>query len=172
ARALSPECHITAMARYPQQVEMARKLGADEVVTGEDPYEATARITGGKLYTGMFNARMVLGGFDVVYDCVGSEKTVQDSLRWARAGVWDADNNNVPVVKLFLFRPANRDVRETIVAGARKLGRFIFDREVDIRWCASMVPLTERTAGSMMSPLKDCPFQDEPGRFAAQSELV
>jgi threonine dehydrogenase-like Zn-dependent dehydrogenase len=29
---------------------------------------------------------MILGGFDVVYDCVGSDKTVQDSLRWARAG--------------------------------------------------------------------------------------
>jgi threonine dehydrogenase-like Zn-dependent dehydrogenase len=86
ARALSPDCQIMAMARYPQQVEMARKMGADEVVSGNDPYEATARVTGAKIYTGMLNARMILGGFDVVYDCVGSEKTVQDSLRWARAG--------------------------------------------------------------------------------------
>jgi len=85
-RALSPDGHITAMARYPQQVEMARKLGADEVIGSEDPYEATARITGGKLYTGKFKNRMILGGFDVVYDCIGSGKTVQDSLRWARAG--------------------------------------------------------------------------------------
>jgi threonine dehydrogenase-like Zn-dependent dehydrogenase len=29
---------------------------------------------------------MILGGFDVVFDCVGSQKTLQDSLRWARAG--------------------------------------------------------------------------------------
>ena len=28
---------------------------------------------------------MILGGFDVVYDCVGTAKTMQDSLRWARA---------------------------------------------------------------------------------------
>jgi L-iditol 2-dehydrogenase len=27
-----------------------------------------------------------LGGFDVVYDCVGSAHTLRDSLRWARAG--------------------------------------------------------------------------------------
>lgn len=85
-RALSPGCNISAMARYPRQVEMAQKLGADEVISREDPYEASARVTAGKLYTGKFKNRMILGGFDVVYDCVGSEKTLQDSLRWARAG--------------------------------------------------------------------------------------
>jgi len=85
-RALSPDCHITAMARYPQQAEMARKLGADEVIGREDPYEAAARITGGHLYTGTFNIRTMVGGFDVVFDCVGTGKTVQDSLRWTRAG--------------------------------------------------------------------------------------
>lgn len=85
-RALSPSCHISVLARYPHQVEIARKLGAHEVITHEDPYVATSRITEGKLYTGKFKNRMILGGFDVVYDCVGSDKTVQDSLRWARAG--------------------------------------------------------------------------------------
>ena len=85
-RAFSPECHISAMARYPQQTEMAEKLGADEIIAQEDPYKASARITSGKLYTGQFKNRMILGGFDVVYDCVGSPKTLQDSLRWARAG--------------------------------------------------------------------------------------
>jgi threonine dehydrogenase-like Zn-dependent dehydrogenase len=85
-RALSPDCHITALARYTHQAEMARKLRANEVITGEDPYAATARITGGKLYTGKFRNRMILGGFDVVYDCIGSDKTLRDSLRWARAG--------------------------------------------------------------------------------------
>jgi threonine dehydrogenase-like Zn-dependent dehydrogenase len=85
-RALSPRCQVTVMARYPQQVEMARRLGADQVLVRDDPYAATARITGGKLYAGTFGTRMILGGFDVVYDCVGSQKTVQDSLRWARAG--------------------------------------------------------------------------------------
>jgi threonine dehydrogenase-like Zn-dependent dehydrogenase len=64
---------------------MARRLGADEVVRGEDPYQGVARITGAKLYEGMFGNRMPLGGFDVIYDCVGSGKTVHDSLRWARA---------------------------------------------------------------------------------------
>jgi len=85
-RAVSPECHITILARHAHQAEMARRLGANEVVMDEDGYQATARITGAKLYEGMFGNRMLLGGFDVIYDCVGSAKTLQDSLRWARAG--------------------------------------------------------------------------------------
>ena len=85
-RALAPDCRISAMARYPQQVAMARQFGADEVVDQEDAYAATARITHGKLYTGMFNNRTIAGGFDVVFDCVGSGRSVRDGLRWTRAG--------------------------------------------------------------------------------------
>jgi threonine dehydrogenase-like Zn-dependent dehydrogenase len=84
-RALSPQCDISAVARYPQQVEMARGLGADRVLTNEDLYEATARITGAKLYNGMLGNRALMGGYSVVYDCVGSGRTVTGSLRWVRA---------------------------------------------------------------------------------------
>jgi threonine dehydrogenase-like Zn-dependent dehydrogenase len=85
-RAVSPQCHITTIARHRHQADMARRLGADEVVSGEDGYQATARITGAKLYEGLFGTRALLGGFDVVYDCVGSANTLRDSLRWAQAG--------------------------------------------------------------------------------------
>ncbi len=34
----------------------------------------------------MCNKGLVVGGFDVVYDCVGSSATLTDSLRWTRAG--------------------------------------------------------------------------------------
>jgi threonine dehydrogenase-like Zn-dependent dehydrogenase len=84
--AFSPDCHLTGMARYPQQVEMAHQLGVDRLVAGDEPYEATARITAGKLYNAPMNDGMILGGFDVIYDCVGTARTVQDCLRWARAG--------------------------------------------------------------------------------------
>jgi threonine dehydrogenase-like Zn-dependent dehydrogenase len=85
-RAISPDCHITIMARHAHQADMARRLGADEIIMDRDGYQASARITGAKLYEGMFGSRMLLGGFEVIYDCVGSAKTLQDSLRWARAG--------------------------------------------------------------------------------------
>lgn len=87
-RALSPESHITVMARYPQQVALAHSMGADEVISDGDPYEAVSRITHAKLYTAPVDKhnRTILGGFDVVFDCVGSSRSVQDSLRWTRAG--------------------------------------------------------------------------------------
>lgn len=85
-RALAPECQVTVLARYPHQAALARRLGAHEVAAREDPYELTARVAHGKLYTGLLGNRNVLGGFDVVYDCVGSQQTVGGSLRWARAG--------------------------------------------------------------------------------------
>jgi threonine dehydrogenase-like Zn-dependent dehydrogenase len=85
-RALSPDCRITAMARHPHQARLAQALGADEVLQGGDGYTAAARLTGARLYTGPFGNRSLLGGFDVVFDNVGSARTVQDSLRWTRAG--------------------------------------------------------------------------------------
>ena len=86
-RALAPDVHISVIARYPHQAEMATRLGADRIIgRDEDPFEAAAAITGAKRYEGMFGNRMLLGGFDVIYDCVGSAKTTTDSLRMARAG--------------------------------------------------------------------------------------
>ena len=83
-RAVSPRARITAVARYPHQVEAARRLGADDVLRSDDLFEAASRITGARLYEGLFGNRMLLGGFSVVYDCVGSAQTVGESLRLAR----------------------------------------------------------------------------------------
>jgi threonine dehydrogenase-like Zn-dependent dehydrogenase len=85
-RIATPEAHITAMARYPHQAEMARRLGADPVLSGGDRYEAVAGLTGGQLYAGALGNKMILGGYDVIYDVVGSSQSLKDSLRWARAG--------------------------------------------------------------------------------------
>ena len=86
AQAVRPDCHITALTRYPHQAEVARRFGADVVLTRSDGYASIARVTGAKHYTAPMNKGMLLGGFDVIYDCVGTGRTVEDSLRWARAG--------------------------------------------------------------------------------------
>lgn len=86
ARALAPDCHISVIARYPHQAAMARRMGADEVLTGGDPYEEVARITEAHLYRAPLNRGMLLGGMDVVYDCVGNRETITDALRWTRGG--------------------------------------------------------------------------------------
>jgi len=85
-RALQPDCHVTVLARFPYQADVSRSYGADEVIMlGADIYQEAARLTGGKVYQGKFGNRMLLGGFDVVYDCVGIPSTLKDALRLARA---------------------------------------------------------------------------------------
>ncbi|HET7009188.1 MAG TPA: alcohol dehydrogenase catalytic domain-containing protein, partial [Anaerolineales bacterium] len=82
-RFVQPKCHITVLARYPHQVDAARRLGADEVLSRGDVYAGVAAITGAKHHRAPLNRGMLLGGFDVVYDCVSSASTLTDSLRWA-----------------------------------------------------------------------------------------
>ena len=86
-RTLQPDCHITALAQFPWQAEIATGLGADQTfLSNEDGYAETARLTGARLYAGRSGNRMLLGGFDVVFDVVGQEVTLNNALRWTRAG--------------------------------------------------------------------------------------
>lgn len=84
-RALCPECHIAVIAKYPHQRAAAERCGANTILSPRDAYPAIAQLTGAKYYSAPMNKGMVLGGFDVVYDCVGSGATIEDSLRWTRA---------------------------------------------------------------------------------------
>jgi len=71
-------------------------------------------------------------------------------------GVWDIAEKDEPSVKLFLFEEVKKAAFNSICLMAKKTGKFIVDKEVQIKECRSMVPLTQRTAGSVMTPLKDC----------------
>jgi 2-desacetyl-2-hydroxyethyl bacteriochlorophyllide A dehydrogenase len=86
AKVVAPSARVTVIARYPQQAEAARRLGADHVVTGGDLFAEMARLTAARHYAAPLNRGTLLGGFDAVYDCVGARTTLQDALRWARAG--------------------------------------------------------------------------------------
>ncbi len=86
-RAVQPRCEITALAQFDYQADMARRLGASNIIMlSADAYAEVARITGGELHRGAFGNRMIMGGFDIVYDCVGKASTLRDGLRWTRAG--------------------------------------------------------------------------------------
>lgn len=84
-RIVEPSARVAAMARHPQQAEAARRLGAEAVFRGRDAYSDVARLTGGRLHRAPMNRGTVLGGFDVVYDCVGTGSTLTDALRWTRS---------------------------------------------------------------------------------------
>lgn len=84
-RALAPEASVHAVARYPHQADAAQRYGASLMASG-DLLERTTEVTDATLYAGELNNRTVVGGFDVVYDCVGSGATLGTALRVTRAG--------------------------------------------------------------------------------------
>ncbi len=84
--AVTPRAEVYALTRYPHQAEMAERFGAKEIIPERDAYKKMARITGGQYIRGVLNNENVVGGFDMIYDAVGSDKTLRDALRWARGG--------------------------------------------------------------------------------------
>jgi hypothetical protein len=68
------------------------------------------------------------------------------------AGVWDVADSHV---KLFFFGEAGKEAAGLISAKARDIGKFITGRECEVAVCEAMTPLARRTAGAVMSPLKD-----------------
>lgn len=77
---------LIAIAKYPHQREWAIKLGADEVVKADEGvYKQLAELTGAKLFQPELGKPTVLGGFDVVFDCIGSGNSLEDAVRWTRA---------------------------------------------------------------------------------------
>ena len=86
-RTFQPECHLTALAQFDWQADLATSLGADDaILTRQEVYAAVAQRTGAKLYRGRGGNRMLMGGFDLVFDVVGTGATLTDALRWTRAG--------------------------------------------------------------------------------------
>jgi threonine dehydrogenase-like Zn-dependent dehydrogenase len=86
-RALQPACEITAIAQFPWQADMALAYGAKHAfLSSDDGFAETVHLTGAKLYEGRSGNRMLLGGFDLIFDIVGTAATLNDTLRWARAG--------------------------------------------------------------------------------------
>ncbi len=80
--ALYPECHIIAAGRYPFQNELAKKYGAHEIIdSGDKIFSDVEKITGGKVYQVRRGRPILIGGVDIVYDCVGSAETIETSLR-------------------------------------------------------------------------------------------
>ncbi|HVB23532.1 MAG TPA: alcohol dehydrogenase catalytic domain-containing protein [Ktedonobacteraceae bacterium] len=85
-RALAPQAEISVVARHAFQVEQATRMGAAHIIYPRDSYAGVQRITGAELHRGKLGNRMLLGGFDVIYDTIGNRRTTHDVLRWTRAG--------------------------------------------------------------------------------------
>ncbi len=83
-RAFAPNANIAALLDAPYHAEMAARMGASQTLRANEVPEGIARVTGSQRRSNGHGAELFTGGFDVVYDTVGSEKTLQSALRWTR----------------------------------------------------------------------------------------
>ncbi len=91
-RALGGRCEITALVRHDRQAELMRRFGVDHTITmarGENQatrYGRVAARIGGRVVPSKFGHQAFIGGYDLVYDCVGSGQSLTDAMKYARAG--------------------------------------------------------------------------------------
>jgi threonine dehydrogenase-like Zn-dependent dehydrogenase len=77
---------ITVIAQHPFEAEMAARVGAAHVIYDENVPASVARLTQAKRYQRRGGAELLVGGYDVVYDSLGTSASLQNALRWAREG--------------------------------------------------------------------------------------
>jgi threonine dehydrogenase-like Zn-dependent dehydrogenase len=85
-RALCHDCDVTSVVEFPFQAALAERMGANRALCGGDLYKQIAELTAARLHEGMFGNRILIGGFDLVFDCVGKAFSLENALRWTRAG--------------------------------------------------------------------------------------
>lgn len=74
---------LLVIARHCFQGEWAKTLGATDVLAG-DPFTQIAERTGAWIYKPTLGPRVLEGGVDCVFDCVGSASTIDHALRFVR----------------------------------------------------------------------------------------
>lgn len=88
-RALGYTCKIKVLAKHPFQIKLAKQYGADEVIklqSGHSYYSELAQSLDASLLKAIIGPPVVQGGADIIYECVGTEKSIHDALRFTRNG--------------------------------------------------------------------------------------
>ena len=81
----TPPKRLIAVAKHPTQRDLARKLGADQVVAPADLYQRVRFATAARRLDGM-NRSLLLGGADITFECVGRADSLNDAVRITREG--------------------------------------------------------------------------------------
>ena len=83
-RATGYDGELVSQAKRPHEIQLARALGASTVVRPGDEAREALIATGAQAYQPIIGAEVYAGGgFPVVFDCVGSGVTLDQSLRYA-----------------------------------------------------------------------------------------
>jgi len=93
--------------------------------------------------------------YDFVFDRSGNATTTI-LLNGVVIGIWDFQVNPEPMVKILLFQEKTKEILNMIKKQAKLMGEFILEQDVKIQECKKPIPLTKRSAGTFMRPLKHC----------------
>jgi threonine dehydrogenase-like Zn-dependent dehydrogenase len=81
----TPPRRLIAIAKHPTQRDLARKLGADQVVVPSEVFQRVRFATASRRLDGM-NRSLLLGGADITFECVGRADSLNDAVRFTREG--------------------------------------------------------------------------------------
>jgi threonine dehydrogenase-like Zn-dependent dehydrogenase len=81
----TPPRRLIAIAKHPTQRDLARKLGADQVITPSEVFQRVRFATGARRLDGV-NRPLLLGGADITFECVGRADSLNDAVRYTREG--------------------------------------------------------------------------------------
>jgi len=86
-RSLGSKARVVALAKYPFQEEVVKRYGADQVIhLRRGYYQELAPALGATPFQPFLGKPMVVGGADIVYECVGSGNSLDDGLRFTCSG--------------------------------------------------------------------------------------
>jgi threonine dehydrogenase-like Zn-dependent dehydrogenase len=126
------KCRVTQLVLVPFQGELARALGADEVIvaTREDALERVVALTGARRHKPIIGRDVLLGGFAVTFDCVGAPESLRDALSFTRSQgtiVMVGACGIVPKVDLTNLWAKELDLRGTYYYAPESGGRHTID---------------------------------------------
>ncbi|MDB4968550.1 MAG: Alcohol dehydrogenase GroES domain protein [Myxococcales bacterium] len=80
-------CRVTQLVLVPFQADLARALGADEVIVAskEDTMDRVVALTGARRHKPILGRDVLTGGYAVTFDCVGTPDSLRDALSYTRS---------------------------------------------------------------------------------------
>jgi threonine dehydrogenase-like Zn-dependent dehydrogenase len=88
-RTLGSKAQILILVKHEFQGDLARHYGANLVMRlrrRNDYFSEISSAVGGRLYQPVLGKRVMMGGADWVFECVGSDRSIDEALRFTRAG--------------------------------------------------------------------------------------
>jgi len=90
-RAFGSRCRLVALDLNARQLEMIERFGVDETVHAKPSdsqqirYGKVAKLIDGTVVPSKFGHQAFFGGFDMVYDCVGSGQSLTDAMKYTHS---------------------------------------------------------------------------------------